>query len=348
MALDTPIPIIDVRAEGYFAITSNSIQFGGRLDISISLGIEAHGFVQADAIVQFRPFHFEARVAAGFDVSVAGFSFASVTLEGSISGPGPIVIRGSLSIDVFSISWDETFTLGSGPSDTLPSPVSLLDVLAAEFAKPESVHATSIGDPNVVLAPRPGRAAVAAVPPTGTLQVAQRRAPLGTLIERVDGLPLGGPQGAVLNVTGADVDERFSPGSYVDLTDAEALSRPPFDLLPAGKVLLLADPAPADFGGVDDKRHLRQIVIRNRIRHDETSGLLFDVSHLSALVDAAGKPPALSDTTPLVTVLSETWTTTDGAATFTSATAAHQFARYAATQAVCATDAANPVDLVAI
>jgi hypothetical protein len=199
-----------------------------------------------------------------------------------------------------------------------------------------------------VLAPRPGRATVAAVPPTGTLQVAQRRAPLGTLIERVDGLPLGSAQGAVLNVTGADVDERFSPGSYVDLTDAEALSRPPFDLLPAGKVLSLPDPALAAFGGIDDARHLRQIVIRNRVRHDETSGLLFDVSHLAALVGAAGRPPALSDTTPLVTALRETWTTTDGAATFTSATAAHQFARYAATQAVCATDAADPVDLAAV
>src|SRR6185369_14567181 len=138
--------------------------FGGRLEVGISLGIDAHGFVQVDAIIQFRPFHFEARIAAGFDVSAGGFSFASVTLEGSISGPGPIVIRGSLSISVFlfSISWDETFTLGSGPSDTLPTPLPLLDVVAAEFALPANVHAQSIGDPDVVLDPRPGRAGIAA------------------------------------------------------------------------------------------------------------------------------------------------------------------------------------------
>ena len=80
--MDNPIQIIEVRAEGYFAVTSNSIQFGGRWEIGIELGIEAHGFLQVDAIVQFRPFHFEARVAAGFDVSAGGFSFASVTLEG--------------------------------------------------------------------------------------------------------------------------------------------------------------------------------------------------------------------------------------------------------------------------
>jgi hypothetical protein len=87
LALDNPIPIITVRAEGYFAITSNSIQFGGRWEIGIEVGIEAHGFLQVDAMVQFRPFHFDARVSAGFDVSAGGFSFASVTLSGSISGP---------------------------------------------------------------------------------------------------------------------------------------------------------------------------------------------------------------------------------------------------------------------
>ena len=61
LSMDNPIPIIEIRAEGYFAVTSNSIQFGGRLEVGISLGIEAHGFLQVDAIVQFRPFRFEAQ-----------------------------------------------------------------------------------------------------------------------------------------------------------------------------------------------------------------------------------------------------------------------------------------------
>ena len=65
LALDNPVSIIDIRAEGYFAVTSNSLQFGGRFEVGISLGIEAHGFVQVDAIMQFRPFQFQARVAPG-------------------------------------------------------------------------------------------------------------------------------------------------------------------------------------------------------------------------------------------------------------------------------------------
>lgn len=351
MAMDVPLPIIEVRAEGYFAITSNSVQFGGRLEIGISLGIEAHGFVQVDAIVQFRPFRFEARIAAGFDISVDGFSFASVSLEGKISGPGPIVIQGSLSIDVFlfSISWDETFTIGSGPSDSLPTPPRLLQVIAEELRDPTNVHAGSIGDPDVVLAPRAGRPGVAAVPATGALQVAQRRAPLGLLVERVDGRPLAGPQGVRILNPGPDVTERFSPGSFVNLTDSEALNRPPFDQLASGRVLSLPDPALTDFPNQPDPRRMKQIVIRSGVR-EEFIGLLFPLGHIASLVAAAGAPPALSDASPLVSALPEVWASTTSAATeeFASASAAHQFARHNGTVALPLADTSAPVSMVGV
>ena len=152
LALSNPVSIISIRAEGYFAVTSNSIQFGGRLEVGIDFGIRAAGFIQVDALVQFRPFHFEARIGAGFRVSAGGFTFGSVNLHGTITGPGPIVIHGSLSIDVFlfSLSWDETFTLGSGPADTLPTPRPLLTLMAEEFGKAANVAAAGIWDPEVL------------------------------------------------------------------------------------------------------------------------------------------------------------------------------------------------------
>lgn len=350
MSLDIPVPIISIRAEGYFAVTSNSIQFGGHLEAGISIVIDAHGFIQVDAIVQFRPFHFDARISAGFDVSVAGFSFASVTLSGQISGPGPIVINGSLSISVFlfSIDWDQTFTLGDGPADTLPTPRPLLEVLAEEFGLPANVHPAGIGDPEVLLRPRPTRPAFAAVPPTGALQVQQRRAPLGLLIERVDGHPLGGAQGAVLAGAGADVTERFAPGSYIDLTGSEGLNRPPFDVLAAGRVLTPADPALTSFPAIPDPRVVKQIVIRSQVLESEVMGALLDVSHIAALTDAAGKAPALSDTTPLVTATRETWTTTGTGTQFASATAAHQDARHRGGTALATEDLASPVELAGV
>jgi hypothetical protein len=350
MAMDNPVPAITIRSEGYFAITSNSIQFGGRLEIGISFIIEAHGFVQVDAIVQFRPFHFQARIAAGFDVSVEGFSFASVGLEGSISGPGPMVIHGALSIDtfLFEISWDETFTLGSGPADVPPPRQALLALVTEELKRAENVQAESIADPEVVLQPRAAGGALATVPPTGTLRVSQRRAPLGLLIDRVDGRPLGDRQGVTVSGGTRDVTERFSPGSYITLTDSEALSRPPFDVLPSGKVLSLADPA-LDANLTKDDRTVEQIVILGgKIVRNDPDGVRTSLAHIAALVAAAGRPPALSDGSPLVTAGSETWTATGTAQTFTSATAAHQFVRYHSGVALAATDAAAPVELAGV
>jgi len=344
-----PIPIIDVRAEGYFAVTSNSIQLGGRWEVGISLIIEAHGFLLVDAMVQFRPFYFKAHVAAGFDVSVAGFSFCSVTIEGTIAGPGPIVIQGSLSIDVFlfSISWDETFTLGSGPSDTLPTPPSLLDVITAELNKADNVQTGSIGDPLVVLSPRPSAAGLAAIPPTGTLRVAQRRAPLGLLIDRVDSRPLAGPQGVKMTNGDSEVTERFSPGTYITLSNAEALNRPPFDILAAGRIFSPADP-PLGESQIDDPREVLQIVIKNHIASPRFDARLGNLSAMSALVTAAGKPPALSNATPLVTATQEVWTATGAPGTFASATAAHQFVRYQSGVAQPAADAASPLNLAGV
>ncbi|MDM0109867.1 hypothetical protein QTH97_33485 [Variovorax sp. J22R24] len=352
MAMDTPLPIIEVRAEGYFAVTSNSIQLGGRWEVGIALGIEAHGFVQVDAIVLFRPFHFEARIAAGFDVSAGGFSFASVTLEGSVAGPGPIVIHGSLSIDVFlfSISWSETFTLGSGPSDMLPAAPLLIDVVAEELRKPENVHSGSIADPLVVLKPRPRAGNVAAVPPTGTLQVQQRRAPVGFVIERVDGRPLASPQGVTISGGTSDVTDRFSPGSYVTLTDAEALNRPPFDVLACGRVLSLVDPA-LGAGKIVDGRQVKQIVIVGQVLQpdpDDLPAVWADLAAAVTLVAASQRPPALSDATPLVIATQEVWRATTTGAPFASATAAHQFVRYSKGIAQPAADAAAPLNLAGV
>jgi hypothetical protein len=318
------------------------------MEVSISLGIEAHGFVEVDALVQFRPFHFEAHIAAGFGVSVEGFSFASVTLSGMIAGPGPIVIRGTLSISVFlfSLDWDETFTLGSGPADALPAPVSLLELIANEFGKPQSVQSASIADAQVVLKPRPGTPGLAAVPATGALQVSQHRAPLGLLIDRADGRPLGGPQGVRVEGGSGDVTERFSPGSYITLTQAEALNRPPFDVLPAGRVLSLDDP-PLNANTTIETREVEQIVILGNNLWSELTKLT-PLGDLSAMVGAAARPPALSDAAPIITATAEKWSASNTAEVFGSATAAHQSVRYRGGIALAAGDAAAPVDLATV
>ena len=139
---------------------------------------------------------------------VRGFTgFGGVRLDGTISGPGPLVIRGKLTIEtfLFDISWNETFTIGSGPGDMAQRPGDLLPIIKGEIDVAGNVRAASIHDAAVVLSPRRTRPGTAAVPATGALQWSQKRAPLGFPIDRVDGLPLETRKGVRVTTLGAPV-----------------------------------------------------------------------------------------------------------------------------------------------
>lgn len=350
MAMSAPGGVITLRMEGYFALTSTSVHLGGRIEASFSLIISARGFIEVDALVQFRPFAFVARISAGFSVSVSGLSFASVCLTGQISGPGPVVIRGSLSISVFlfSISWDQTFTLGSGPADTPPAVLPLLTALAAELRRPESLRAASDSDPEVRLRPRAARPQHALVPPTGRLQLQQRLAPLDTWVERLHGIPLPAPARVRLVGTGETVLEPFAPGMFFSLDDAARLNRAPFEDLPAGRVLSPADPPLDAFPVAVEHREVEQVVIDTRVAAEPVrlAGRRLDLSAQTDLVLAARAAPALSDPAPVLVVEREVWDCSGWS--FTSSAQAHQQARMAGGMPLPVADLQAAVDLAGV
>ncbi len=182
LALDAPVPGVSVRVEGYFAVTTNTLQFGGSLECAFdAAGVGAAGFLALDALIQFTPFHFHAVCSAGFRVYALGLTFAGIRLDGTIDGPGPIVISGRLTVETFlhDISWHETFTLGSSGGDTRVPARRLLDALEPELGHAENLRRGGGTDPLVVLAPRAAHGTRAAISPVGTLEWRQRRAPLG-------------------------------------------------------------------------------------------------------------------------------------------------------------------------
>src|SRR5579864_6531193 len=60
-----------IRCDGYFAVTSNTCQFGSHSDFYFgfsALSVEGHsGF---DALLQFSPFHFVVTISTSFSVKV--------------------------------------------------------------------------------------------------------------------------------------------------------------------------------------------------------------------------------------------------------------------------------------
>ena len=222
---------IYLRAEGYLAVTSNTLQFGGLLEAGFDGGFfSADGHLALDAIFQFDPFEFDVRFSAGFHVNVLGKEFYGVECSGRITGPSPVVIRARISYKtpffLPDINWSDTFTIGSG-APRLASTADLFEAMKKELV-PANLRAEGGEDPHVTLKVKSALVGdKALVSPLGRLVWAQRLAPLDLSLERLQNVPLASPNGVTVSATGQLPDgprERFNLGMYRNLSDAERLN----------------------------------------------------------------------------------------------------------------------------
>jgi uncharacterized protein DUF6603 len=234
-----PSDEVYLRFEGYFAITSNTLQFGASVEAAINSGGWAiHGSLAFDALIQRVPYHFTFDIRASVSVSYHGHDLASLTLTGSLSGPGPVVLRAKVCIELlfFDVCFSHTFELGASTPPPLPAAPDLLEALQSELTDPSRLGAAGAPDPFVRLAPVDPQLTTPVVVPTGTLVWEQRRAPLDLLLTRVGGTPLPAPaQVHASSATSSDAtSDWFAPGQFLDLSDDQALTRPGYELLGSG------------------------------------------------------------------------------------------------------------------
>lgn len=237
-------PISRVRTETYFAVTSNTVQFGGRTEVFFGLdALNAQGHFGFDALFQFSPFHFIIEISASFSVNVFGAGLFSVGINGSLDGPQPWHIKGhgSISLLFWDIDVDFETTWGDSQNPMLP-PVAVLPLLQAELDKADSWRALPPASTGlfVTLRKMPAAEAQLILHPLGVLRVSQRALPLQLRLDKVgnqkpsDVTKLGvAPANAEL-VKRGDAFEKFAVAQFQDLSDAEKLSRPAFEPEPSG------------------------------------------------------------------------------------------------------------------
>ncbi|GAA0554316.1 DUF6603 domain-containing protein [Actinomadura livida] len=232
-----------LRFEGYFAITPNTMQFGAAVEVGAKLGpLRIRGFVGFDALIRREPFAFAISFEARVQVKVRGRTLAGIKVHGRLAGPGPTVLYAKACVEIlfFDICASKTFTLGGSFPPAVNVITSALEVLGRELRDPANLRAAA-EDRMVALRDLP-RSGTPVLAPTG-LVWEQTRAPLGLLLERIEGSPLA--RAATVRVTGADVTEEeldwFAPGGFAELGDGEALNRRSFERLSSGVRLATGD-----------------------------------------------------------------------------------------------------------
>ena len=120
LAVSFGIGPLKIRNETYFAITSNSVQGGCKIEVAADIGVASiKGHLSFDALLYLTPkFHFLVQLEFQVALEALGEDFASVTVRMSLEGPGEWRAKGYFSFSILwwdcDIDFDESW--GDAPS----------------------------------------------------------------------------------------------------------------------------------------------------------------------------------------------------------------------------------------
>jgi hypothetical protein len=263
----TPPGFPGLRADAYFAVTANSVQFGARLELSDEVaGCGIDGWFSFDALFKWDPvFSFSIHASAGVAVQVFGDTLCGINIDLLLEGPSPWHVHGtgSISLFLFSVSLDFDAHWGSAPP-ALPVPSDLGSVLAAALAKPSAWKGAAPAGENPLVTLSSGAKKLVSrgqsVHPLGGVTVRQRAVPFDIAVSRFQQQPIQ-PQtwsiaaaalapdvpAALGNLT----QDRFAPGQFETLTEDQQLSRPAFELMDSGVAMTPVGGVHSDLRPVD-------------------------------------------------------------------------------------------------
>ncbi len=236
-----------LRCEAYFALTSNTVQFGARAELFASgAGFSIQGEIGFDVLIQRAPFAFMADFFAQVQLKRGNTNLFKVRVEGSLSGPRPLHVKGKATFEILwwdvSIRFDKTLIKGA-----LPPPaetVEVLPLLRAALSQPTN-WSSQLPDAQramVTLRQQPGASSGVLLHPLGTLTIKQAVVPLNFDISKFGpNTPSGSRRFAITQVNIGNrqqtVDtERdfFAPAQFTEMSDDQKLSRPSFEKMDAG------------------------------------------------------------------------------------------------------------------
>jgi hypothetical protein len=235
-----------LRAEKYVAITSNTLQFGAKVELFARAGgFAIAGMLGYDVLIQFDPFAFEAGFQASVQLQYHSQNLFKVSVKGELSGPRPLHIRGKATFEIFwcdiSVRFDKTLVSGERPAGRPPVNVTE-QLLTALNDRRNWGGQLSESDRGIVTLRETATEEAIFLHPLGRLSVKQTVVPLDLDIDKFgNAVPADAHRFSLRNVTmnqeGVSferVQDFFAPAQFLELTDDEKLTAPSFEPMVAG------------------------------------------------------------------------------------------------------------------
>jgi hypothetical protein len=231
--------------ELYFAVTSNTVQVGARVELFAEAGpFNVYGFLGFDVLFQFSPFYFVAQISAGLTVRAGTTVLLSIFLSFRLEGPTPWRARGTARFQIiftFEVSFNKTF---GEERDTALPPVSVLPLLTEALRNrnnwqaelPANYHdLVNIKDLSSITD-------TLLVHPFGALTVSQKIVPLDLTITKFgNSRPADASLFRISEVSSngrpletSEVREQFAPAQFLSMSDDDRLARKSFEKLKSG------------------------------------------------------------------------------------------------------------------
>ncbi|GGK72412.1 DUF6603 domain-containing protein [Rufibacter glacialis] len=274
--------------ECYFAITSNSLQFGAKLELLAAgpMGFNLYGLLAFDAIFIFDPFGFTISLEATLAIRKNTSILFGIHFKGVLSGTTPWHIVGEVTFGLlffdvtigFDATWgDSPVKIDQATEDLLGKVKSeLKDIRNWRAELPETQHQAvshrsfeEEENPPLVLYPY------------GELRFSQRTIPLnykmeqyGSLLPRKENLITISKVLIDTEVQATDPEkEMFAPGHFTKLSESEKLSRKSFEMLDSGFKL-------KDSGKLlTAKPHLKPVVMNYELNYTQDDDQVFFPVH---------------------------------------------------------------------
>jgi hypothetical protein len=237
-----------ISADTYFAVTSNTVQFGAHLILFFGVDdASINGQLGLDVLFQFSPFYFLALISGSLSISVAGFDLLSIDLKFSLEGPSPWRAKGTGSISIcwfLSVDVDFDVTWGDAKDTSLP-PIDVFPIFLAEIDKQGNWKALPPPSTNLLVTLRAVDPPLLILHPFGELTLSQRALPLNLTLDKVGNdkpddvnrVDITGVASGPMQLPLSDHQEQFAIAQFQDMGDNDKLSRPSYQDLKGGVVI---------------------------------------------------------------------------------------------------------------
>lgn len=247
LAISFGIGAVKLRYETYFAITSNTVQSGAKVEVKADISIASiKGHLSFDALLHLAPrFYFVVDLDFKVSVEVFGEELAGITVHATLEGPGQWRIKGHFKFKLLFVSKEIPFdeSWGSAPA-VEPPRTSAAALLHQEISDPgRLLPGPPVGGNALVTLAEPPKGAVLAHP-LALVTIAQKAVPLDVRIDRIgtQRLDEGTPTFTVTDVLvggttteGREmVTDHFARGQFMELSEQQKLEGRSFERFTSG------------------------------------------------------------------------------------------------------------------